>query len=193
MKLYGLLVWTNLATLILCDKKPFVLDFTAEKNIRSSSTSKISRRSEPFPLVINDLGGYTFLANASLGTPPQPFQLEISTNDGGKIILICYTRNVFLTIEPDVVVFSPSAIGSTLDANASYGVYNANASSTYTYLSSNYNVTYAGQTGYTIGDVVNDTLTIGDLQFPNFTFASASAANGSSMFRSRLLTSESLT
>src|ERR1700738_2857565 len=85
-----------------------------------------------------------YFANVTLGTPAQPVRLHIDTGSS------------------DLWVNTPSSnlCKSKGSPCSAAGTYSANSSSTYTYLSSDFNITYVDGSGAT-GDYVTDTLDIG--------------------------------
>lgn len=66
------------------------------------------------------------------------------------------------------------------------GTYDANSSTTYSWVSSDFNITYADDSGAT-GDYVTDTLTIGDSTLKDFQFGVgySSTSPGMSIFGSK--------
>lgn len=73
---------------------------------------------------------------------------------------------------------------------SSSGTYNANSSSTYSFVSSDFNITYADGSG-AVGDYVTDTLKIGDSTLEDFQFGvgySSTSTGMSAMHRSNLHT-----
>lgn len=84
-----------------------------------------------------------YFANVSIGTPAQNLRLHIDTGSS------------------DLWVNTPSsALCKTKSQCSSTGTYSANSSSTYSYVQSNFNITYVDGSGAT-GDYVKDTVTIG--------------------------------
>lgn len=94
-----------------------------------------------------------YFANVSLGTPAQPLALHLDT---GSSDLWANTPTSAFCREYATI------------CNAA-GTYSANASSSYTYLNSRFNITYVDGTG-AAGDYVTDTLTIGGTSLPTFQF-----------------------
>lgn len=95
-----------------------------------------------------------YFANVSLGTPPQQLDLHIDTGSS------------------DLWVNSPDSRICTA-ANGAYcastGTYSANSSSTYSFLSNDFNISYVDGSGAS-GDYVTDTLVIGSATLENFQF-----------------------
>lgn len=85
-----------------------------------------------------------YFANATLGTPPQDVRLHIDTGSS------------------DLWVNTPSSTLCEKKSQpcAASGTYAANSSSTYSYISSDFNITYVDGTG-AVGDYVSDTVTVG--------------------------------
>ena len=105
-----------------------------------------------------------YFANVTLGTPPQSLRLDIDTgssdlwtNSASSLLCRQYTQ----------------ACGQS-------GTYNANKSSSYSYVNSDFYIQYAdGSTAE--GDYVTDTLSIGGAQIPNVQFGvgyNSSSAQG---------------
>ncbi|KAL9129856.1 MAG: hypothetical protein Q9217_001811 [Psora testacea] len=100
-----------------------------------------------------DNEGTLYFANLSIGTPPQDLRLHIDTGSS------------------DLWTNAPSSriCGLRQQPCASSGTYDANSSSTYNFVSGDFNISYIDGTGAT-GDYVTDTVRIGgrsleDLQF----------------------------
>ncbi|KAL9053899.1 MAG: hypothetical protein Q9162_004472 [Coniocarpon cinnabarinum] len=87
-----------------------------------------------------------YFANVTLGTPEQDFALQIDT--GSSDLWVNAQQSSLCTRRPDIC----SVTGS----------YNANASSTYEYVNSFFNITYIDGSG-ALGDYATDTLTIANL------------------------------
>ncbi len=94
-----------------------------------------------------------YFANVSLGTPPQPLRLHIDTGSSdlwtnAPSSRLCQSRG------------NPCSIS---------GTYDANSSSTYNFVSSDFNISYVDGS-YALGDYATETIRIGgqeirDLQF----------------------------
>lgn len=93
-----------------------------------------------------------YFANVSLGTPAQKLQLHIDT--GSSDLWTNFADSTFCKSKQD------PCYG---------GTYNANSSSTYKYVSSRFNITYADGSG-AIGDYATDTLGIGGVTLQNLQF-----------------------
>lgn len=94
-----------------------------------------------------------YYCNVTLGTPAQSLLLTIDT---GSSDLWCNTANSTYC----------SSQGSPC---ASSGTYDPSDSSTYKYVSSDFNITYADDSGAS-GDYVTDTLSLGGVSISNFQF-----------------------
>lgn len=112
-------------------------------------------RSKPFKRSHADPGVQETLyyCNITLGTPAQSLRLTLDTGSS------------------DLWVNAPNSTlcSSKSDQCASSGTYNASSSSSYKYISSDFNITYADGTG-AAGDYVTDTLTIGGSSISSFQF-----------------------
>lgn len=93
-----------------------------------------------------------YFANVSLGTPAQPLQLHIDT--GSSDLWTNVADSTFCKSSQD------PCYG---------GTYKANSSSTYKYVSSKFNITYADGSG-AVGDYATDTLAIGGVTLQNLQF-----------------------
>ncbi|OXV07882.1 hypothetical protein Egran_04354 [Elaphomyces granulatus] len=93
-----------------------------------------------------------YFCNITLGTPEQQLRLAIDT---GSSDLWCNAANSLLCRHRNLCSAS--------------GAYDANSSSTYNFLSSDFNISYVDGTGAT-GDYVTDTITIGGTTLKNFQF-----------------------
>lgn len=95
-----------------------------------------------------------YFANITLGTPPQELRMHIDTGSS------------------DLWCNSPQ---STLCGNRKFrncevsGTYDSTASSTHTFISSGFNISYVDGTG-AVGDYVTDTINVGGLAITNFQF-----------------------
>ncbi|KAI9828950.1 MAG: hypothetical protein M1819_006449 [Sarea resinae] len=94
-----------------------------------------------------------YIANITLGTPPQAISVQIDTGSS------------------DLYVNTPNSTYCTSDEDpcTSYGTYDANKSSTYKYVSSDFDITYGDGTG-AYGDFAKDVLHIGGVKVPGFQF-----------------------
>jgi len=117
---------------------------------------RVSARASASPSTLseslsNDITLY--FANVTLGTPPQPLALHLDTGSS------------------DLWVNTPSSALCTRYASvcAASGSYTANASSSYRYLNSRFNITYIDRSGAT-GDYATDQLSIGGVELPAFQF-----------------------
>ncbi|CAI7629081.1 unnamed protein product [Penicillium glandicola] len=93
-----------------------------------------------------------YLCNVTLGTPKQSLRLVLDT---GSSDLWCNTPN--------------STLCESNNACAESGTYNSSASSSYSYVNSDFNITYADGSG-AAGDYGTDNLTIGGTTIANFQF-----------------------
>ncbi|KAI9762171.1 MAG: hypothetical protein M1840_001466 [Geoglossum simile] len=91
-----------------------------------------------------------YFANISLGTPKQDIRVVVDTGSS------------------DLWVNSPKSrlCGSRLALCAGSGTYSGNDSSTYRYLSSDFNISYVDGSG-AVGDYVTNTIHVGGLEIPN--------------------------
>ncbi|KAJ5180349.1 hypothetical protein N7492_003559 [Penicillium capsulatum] len=94
-----------------------------------------------------------YYCNITLGTPEQSLRLVIDT---GSSDLWCNSASSNLC----------SQEGGYCSLS---GTYSANSSSTYSFVSSDFNITYADESG-AVGDYVTDTLKIGDATLKDFQF-----------------------
>lgn len=105
-----------------------------------------------------------YFINATIGTPAQSVRLHLDTGSS------------------DLWVNTPSSslCASTSNPCAFAGTYNANASSTYNYIGSYFNISYVDGSG-SAGDYVSDTVTIGGATLSNLQFGvgyESSSING---------------
>lgn len=94
-----------------------------------------------------------YFMNASIGTPAQDFRLHLDTGSSDLWVnvadsQICQSQNSGCSIS---------------------GTYDANSSSTYTYLNNNFNITYQDGSGAS-GDYVSDVVTFGGVSIDNQQF-----------------------
>lgn len=94
-----------------------------------------------------------YYCNVSLGTPEQSLRLVLDT---GSSDLWCNAPN-------------STVCSSQGDPCSLSGTYDSSASSTYSFVSSDFNISYADNSGAS-GDYVTDTLHIGDTTLQNFQF-----------------------
>jgi hypothetical protein len=94
-----------------------------------------------------------YYINLTLGTPPQSFQLQIDTG----------SSDLWVNAQGSSLCTSR---GDPCDVS---GTYDANSSSTYEYLNSGFNITYADGSG-AVGDYVEDTLRIAGQMVENYQF-----------------------
>jgi len=94
-----------------------------------------------------------YFANASLGTPPQKLRLHIDTGSSDL-----WTNAA-----------SSGLCKSKGDPCSISGTYDANSSSTYKFVSSDFNISYVDGSGAT-GDYATDTLHIGGQDLANLQF-----------------------
>ncbi|AEO58045.1 hypothetical protein MYCTH_2305028 [Thermothelomyces thermophilus ATCC 42464] len=94
-----------------------------------------------------------YFINGTVGTPPKPVRLHIDTGSS------------------DLWVNTPASelCASANDPCAFAGTYSANSSSTYQYISSNFNISYVDGSGAS-GDYVSDTVTIGSQKIDRLQF-----------------------
>ena len=111
-----------------------------------------------------DNEGTLYFANVTVGTPPQKFKLHLDT---GSSDLWLNTNSSQLCSEK--TGNRPSPGFATLSVCSDSGTYTANSSSSYKYLNSDFNITYADGTG-AAGDYVTDNLQIGNLTIENLQF-----------------------
>lgn len=94
-----------------------------------------------------------YYANVSIGTPPQQFKLHLDT--GSSDLWVNARESSFCSNQENGCSQS--------------GTYSANASSSYSYVNSVFNITYVDGSGAT-GDYAKDTLSISNLTIQNFQF-----------------------
>ena len=129
---------------------PLVLDLVTEQRSKSDQGHKLARRAGSIPVNLDD-DVLVYTANVSIGAPPQQVRFSIYTGSGDTL-----------------VTASSNAIcnGTVCDDQ---GTYNANSSSTYHYLSSNFTSSFIDTTRSS-GDYVTDTLRIGGAEITNLEF-----------------------
>lgn len=94
-----------------------------------------------------------YFVNVTLGTPPQQFLIQLDT---GSSDLWVNTPSSALCMQRD-------------EPCADAGTYEANSSSTYSYIGSWFNISYVDGSGAS-GDYVSDTISIGDTTLEDFQF-----------------------
>jgi hypothetical protein len=139
-------------TNILQNPKVLALDIQRRHVKNPIAHDRLRRRQKTVQQTLDNLETLYF-ANASLGTPEQPLRLHIDTGSSdlwanAKSSQLCTARG---------------------DECAAAGTYDANSSSTYQYVNSEFNISYVDGSGAS-GDYVKDTFhfggkTIDDLQF----------------------------
>ncbi|TVY78288.1 putative aspartic-type endopeptidase OPSB [Lachnellula suecica] len=147
------------------DGPPRVVGFpVARKSVPNPvKRDRLRRRSETVQATL-DNEETLYFANATLGTPAQSLRLHIDTGSS------------------DLWVNTPD---STLCSGkgkqcAAAGTYAANSSSTYSYIASNFNISYVDGSGAS-GDYVSDTFTIGSTTLKTLQFGigyTSSSAEG---------------
>ncbi|TQS34388.1 hypothetical protein Golomagni_05231 [Golovinomyces magnicellulatus] len=146
-------------------KKPQVVELPIEKTRRISglvSKDRLHKRGQVLAYLDNHDTLYFF--NITIGTPPQKLRLHLDTGSS------------------DLWVNTPK---SRLCSQGSgpckeTGEYNANISSTYKFVASNFNISYVDGSGAE-GDYVNDDIMIGTAKIKNFQFGvgySSSSSQG---------------
>lgn len=127
------------------DGLPRVVGFPIERKLVSDplSRDRLRRRTETLQATLDNEATLYFV-NASLGTPAQDVRLHLDT---GSSDLWVNT--------PDSAICK--AKGDLCDTS---GTYSANSSSTYSYLSSDFNISYVDGSGAS-GDYVTDTFSVG--------------------------------
>ncbi|KAG5665102.1 hypothetical protein KAF25_009227, partial [Fusarium avenaceum] len=113
---------------------------------------RLSRRDGTVNVGIDNEQSLYFL-NASLGTPPQDFRLHLDT--GSSDLWTNYAGSELC--ESHAGICSES------------GLYNPNKSSTYHFVNSDFNISYADGSGAT-GDYATDTFSMGDVTVKNLQF-----------------------
>jgi aspartyl protease len=118
---------------------------------------RLQSRSEPLTTDLTpDSYLFAYAITLGFGTPPQNVRLELDLNYG------------------DTWVNWPSSVLSRNSTNncTHFGAYNPNASSTYTFVSNDFNITYPNKHS-AIGDYITDTIWIGNASLPNAQFGIA--------------------
>ena len=106
-----------------------------------------------------------YFCNITLGTPEQSLRLVLDT---GSSDLWCNAANSTLC----------SSLGSPCRTSGSY---DGDSSSTYSYVSSNFNISYADGSG-AVGDYVTDTIRIGGITLKDFQFGVGYSSSSSGRF-----------
>ncbi|OJJ47538.1 hypothetical protein ASPZODRAFT_1707769 [Penicilliopsis zonata CBS 506.65] len=144
---------------LLLEKKdnPSVVGFDVTKRSRAPRHDvSLRRRDKTASLTLtNDVDMY--VANISLGTPKQKIQVILDT---GSSDLWVNTRE------------SCDSNDNYGNECLAYGIYDANTSSTYVFDNSDFDISYADDSG-AAGDYVNDTLTLGSDTVKDFQFGVA--------------------
>lgn len=96
-----------------------------------------------------------YYANVTIGTPPQQFRLHIDTGSSDLWVNAAQSQ---LCSDPETGPYCTQS-----------GTYNANASLSYKFVNSAFNITYVDGSG-AVGDYVSDTLAISNLTITNFQF-----------------------
>ncbi|KAL2068155.1 hypothetical protein VTL71DRAFT_16253 [Oculimacula yallundae] len=122
-----------------------VVEFPIQRNTIQNPAvrDRLRRRAQTVQATL-DNEETLYFANASLGTPPQRFRLHLDTGSSDLWVntatsTLCRTKG------------NPCAFA---------GTYSANSSSTYSYVSGDFNISYVDGSG-AAGDYVTDTFTIG--------------------------------
>ncbi|RFU35891.1 hypothetical protein B7463_g463, partial [Scytalidium lignicola] len=135
------------------DGVPHVVEFPIERS-SVSDRFQIDRLRERATVQTSLSNQKTlYIANASVGTPAQTVQLQIDTGSS------------------DLWFNTPSSreCRSRRNPCAVTGTYAANSSSTYSYVASDFNITYADGTGAS-GDYATDTFTVGGATLSSLQF-----------------------
>ena len=140
--------------LIQRDTSPAVVGFNIHKAYAQSPAKRDNIRRRQTVTETLDNEQTLYFANVSIGTPAQNLRLHIDTGSSDtwantKASQICTYR------------------GENLCADS--GTYQANSSSTYKYIASNFNVSYVDGSGAS-GDYATDTLIIGEQSLTGFQF-----------------------
>ncbi|KAG0648575.1 putative aspartic-type endopeptidase OPSB [Hyphodiscus hymeniophilus] len=126
------------------NEPPRVVGFPIQrKSVENpASRDRLRRRTRPVQASLDNEETLYFL-NATLGTPPQSFRLHVDTGSS------------------DLWVNTPNSALCRTDGGPceAAGTYTANSSSTYTFIASDFNISYVDGSGAS-GDYVSDTLTI---------------------------------
>ncbi|KAI9718941.1 MAG: hypothetical protein M1812_003826 [Candelaria pacifica] len=117
------------------------------------------RASQPVAVTL-DNGGTLYYVNISLGTPYQSLSLHIDTG----------SSDLWTSASTSQICKSRSRPCQDT------GTYNANASSTYKYLNSGFNISYVDGSG-ALGDYVTDTARIGNVEVPGLQFGVGYSSN----------------
>lgn len=134
--------------------RPAVVSLDVKRNdvtVSSSVAQDRARRKRDKTISVSlDTDGSLYYCNITLGTPGQPIRLAIDTSSA------------------DTWVSSPS--GCINSRCRSYGTYEANESSTYSFMSGDFLATGYLQASDVEGDYAIDTLSIGGASLENFQF-----------------------
>lgn len=135
-------------------ENPQVVQFPIERK-RNTLNPVVRDRLRKRGVVKGDLDNKDtlYLFNITLGTPPQTLRLHLDTGSS------------------DLWVNTPKSTlcSSKLDPCSSTGMYDANTSSTYDFIASNFNISYVDGSGAE-GDYVTDVLTLGGKSIDKFQF-----------------------
>lgn len=136
-------------------------DNPVDQALQNAASSKKKKKKKKKVNVDVDINlfvyqGTMYLTNITIGNPPQPARLIIDT---GSSDTWCNTNS------SDLCSQDPSTCQQ-------FGTYNANSSSTYKYLNSDFQLAYVDGTSAK-GDYVSDNLVIGGKTVPGFEFGVA--------------------
>ncbi|KAF5008392.1 hypothetical protein FDECE_5330 [Fusarium decemcellulare] len=114
--------------------------------------NRLQRRSGSISVGVDNLQTLYFF-NASLGTPAQEFRLHLDTG----------SSDLWVNSADSTLCSTPANVCSES------GLYNANKSSTYNYVASDFNITYADGSG-AAGDYATETFRVGDVKVKELQF-----------------------
>ncbi|KAJ6444700.1 candidapepsin-4 precursor [Purpureocillium lavendulum] len=136
------------------DVAPRVMHLDLQRaHIRDPAThDKLRKRARTVNGTLDNMETLYFL-NISLGTPPQQLRMHLDTGSSD------------LWVNTDISLFCSQ---NDTPCNSS-GTYSANRSSTYQYLSSDFNISYVDGTA-AIGDYVTDVVRVGGVELQDFQF-----------------------
>ncbi|KAI9052291.1 hypothetical protein LZ554_003645 [Drepanopeziza brunnea f. sp. 'monogermtubi'] len=134
----------------MCGSNPITEE--DQRTAEGFERDRLRRRADPVQVTLDNEETLYFV-NATLGTPPQSFRLHLDTGSSDLWVnaatsKLCKSRT------------SPCAFA---------GTYSANSSSTYSYVSSLFNISYVDGSGAS-GDYVTDKFTIGMTSLPSLQF-----------------------
>jgi len=148
-----------LPLLVLAEPKILQLDFERRELIPSNTADKLRRRGAPEAPLFNAQGDLLYLVNVTVGTPPQPLQLQLDT--GSSDIWLPY---------------SGSTQCSARANRCNEGSYDNRQSSSYKLLQQgNFLISYVDGTRIS-GDYISDVFSIGGAALPNMTMGLAKSA-----------------